>query len=106
MIANRLRAVVPKRILGRDLEGEDVLCFARHGREVEAREDGFVACQRLARLVEGGLHDGVVLGEEVEFYEVADFGDDVFGLDCERELVAVLCVSGWRDGVAYSEGRR
>jgi hypothetical protein len=39
------------------------------------------------------LHDGVVLGEEVEFNEVADIGNDVFWFDYKMMLVAASHVT-------------
>jgi len=76
-----LRAVIPDRVSVLHSKGEDVWRFTRGGVEVEAREDGVVAAERLAWLVERGLHESVRLGEEVKFHEVAGFCDYVFGLE-------------------------
>jgi hypothetical protein len=65
MIANCLRAVVPKGIFGLDLEGENVLGLALHGCKVEAGEDtgddAAAVGERFTWLVERGLYDGVIL---------------------------------------------
>lgn len=83
MIPIRLAAVVPERFLVCDLEGKHLVGFTLGGCEVEAAEDAVAALEGLAGLVEGGLHDRVVLGEEVEFDVVADFGDDVLRLEVQ-----------------------
>lgn len=102
MIPIRLRAIVPKRLLVLDQEREHIARLAARGCKVEAREDTFASGKGLAGLVEGGLHDGVVLGEEVEFDEVADFGDDVLGL--EVEPLVFDCAAGC-DAVDDAGGR-
>jgi hypothetical protein len=61
MVAHCLRAVVPKGLLGLDLEGEDILGLALHGSKVEAGEDAAAAGEGLTGLVERGLHNCVVL---------------------------------------------
>lgn len=78
-----LRAVVPKRLLILHQEGKHLVCLATSRSKVEAGEDAAAAGERLAGCAEGRLHDAVVLGEEVEFNEVADGGDDVLGLEVE-----------------------
>jgi len=81
VIAVGLRAVVPDGVRVLHRKGEDVWCFTRSGVEVETREDGVVAAERLAWLVKRGLHESVRLGEEVELHEIAGFCDYVFGLE-------------------------
>lgn len=74
---------LPHSFLVLDHEGKDVLCLARGSREVEAGEDALAVGQRLAWLVKAGLYDGVVLGKEVEFDQIAGLGDDVLGLEVQ-----------------------
>lgn len=61
-----INGVEPRRLRARDVEHEFLACDAGVvGGRVEAAEDGALA-EGLARLVEGGLDDGVVCGIEVE----------------------------------------
>ena len=99
--ASGLRAVEPQRSLVLDGEGEDVGGFAGLSHEVEAREDGIVV-DGLAGLLERGLGEAVVLGEEVDFDEVADLSDDVFGLEVE----ASICGSGTGEDAVDDTGLR
>jgi hypothetical protein len=101
VVACGLTAVVPEGVLVLDLEREDAVGLALHGRKVEAREDALVAAERRAWLVEGGLHDGVVLGQEVEFDQVTDLGHDVLGLEVE----AVVGGGGARGDAVHAAGR-
>lgn len=99
MIANRLTAVKPQRLRVVDHDGENLVCLARYGREVETRENARTVCERGAGRCEGRLHDGMVLGQEVEFQEVAWSCDDVFGL----EVQACIGSGGARvDAVDYT----
>lgn len=80
MSAVGLGAVEPERSLVDDGEDEDVWRLAGLSDEVEAGEDGVVV-DRDAGVLERGLRKGVVLGEEVDFDDVADFSDDVLRLE-------------------------
>ena len=112
-----LAAVVPKGLCVLDYETKHVFCFAFLCREVEAGEDAIAhngggGGEWLTRRVEGGLHDGVVLGHEVEFYDVADSGGDVFGLKVEAVEAGGYAVDdacgadvlGWDGGGEADEG--
>ena len=83
MVADRLGAVVPEGLLVLDGKGEDVGGLSDVGLEVEAGEDTRAARKGLAGLVEGGLHHGVVLGQEVELDQVSDLGDNVLRFEVE-----------------------
>jgi hypothetical protein len=67
MVPYSLRAEVPEWVLVLHLERKHVRCLAGLSSEVEAGEDAGAAGEWFAGLVEGGLHDGVILGEVVEF---------------------------------------
>ena len=71
-----LRTVVPKRLLRTDHHGHDgqhhVGLADRHVPGVESRHVRHGLANGLARVVEGGLHDGVVHGVEVPLYHFAD----------------------------------
>lgn len=101
MIAGCLAAVVPEGLGVLDGELEHVGRLALLGGEVEAGEDAGAAGERLARLVERRLHHGVVLGQEVELDEVADFGDDVLRLEVQT---AVLDGAAGEDAVDDARG--
>lgn len=88
MVAVGLRAVVPEGILVLDGELEDVGSLTGIGFKVETGEDAVAASKRLAWLVEGGLCNGVVLGEEVEFDQIADLGDNVLGLEVKTRVLS------------------
>ena len=91
MVAVGLGAVVPDGLLVLDHEGEDVLgLLARGSGEVEATEEAMRLW--LAGLVEGGLGDGVVLGQEVELDHITDFSDYVLRL--EVETLVCGCAAG------------
>jgi hypothetical protein len=79
VIPRGLRAIVPKRVLVLHLERKNICRLASRSGEIETGEDAGAAGERLTGLVERGLHDGVVLGEVVEFDQVADFGYDICG---------------------------
>lgn len=83
VVAGRLSAVVPDGVLVLDDDLKNIvgLGLAGQGR-LEAREerDGDVGV-RNAGSREGGLGDGVVLGQEVPFHHVTDFCDDVLGVE-------------------------
>jgi hypothetical protein len=76
---NVLRAVVPKRLPVLDQQPHDVVGLAAQDRKVEAGEEAGAVSEGIARLVDVGLHDGVVLRVEVELDKVADFSDNVCG---------------------------
>ena len=79
MVAHRLAAVEPERLVVCDGDGEDLRVLAL-GRGEKAGEDGILV-DRLAGPVEGGLHEGVVLGQEVHLHQVAGLGHHVLGLE-------------------------
>ena len=77
-----LRAVVPERLLRTDLHGHDgqhhIGLADRHVPGVESRHVGHGLADGLARVVEGGLNDGMVHWVEVPLYHFPD-GDGLAG---------------------------
>ena len=61
--------------------------------KVEAGEETSAISERLAGLAEAGLGDGVVGGEEVPLDYVADFSDDVVGVEAKTTETGVDRVS-------------
>lgn len=92
-----LRAINPNRVRGVDHDRVRRRCrrAARHGHEtaVETSCAGCVHGDGLARLREGGLCHGVVVGRELELHHVADGGFDVVG----RVGEGAVCAADFHD---------
>ena len=69
-------------------DSEDLRTFTFLDRN-ESRVDTLTSGERLARLVEGGLGDGVVGGEIVVFNLSAYFSDDLVVCECQAILANV-----------------
>lgn len=95
VVSHLLSTVVPDGLGVLNHNLEDIRSLALLGREVEAGEETAAVGERLAGLTEAGLCDGVVLGEEVPLDNVADFSDDVVGIESKTTEAGV-------DGVGYS----
>jgi hypothetical protein len=95
MVSHLLSTVVPDRLGIFDYNLEDIRSLALLGREVETSEEATAVGERLAGLTEAGLGDGMVLGEEVPLDNVADFSDDVVGVEAKTTEASV-------DGVGYT----
>lgn len=95
VVALLLGAVIPNRLLVLDLELEDIVRLALARGELEAGEEAGPVGQGLARLGKGGLHEGMVLREEVPFYNVPNLGDDIVRVESEPAQAG-------DDGVCYS----
>lgn len=100
VVADLLCAVVPNGVRGLNHNLEDILSLSLFGGKVEAGEEASAISDRLARGVEAGLGDGVVLGEEVPFNHVSNLGDNVVGIEAEATETGNNRVgnSGQRDG--------
>ncbi|KAF3908366.1 hypothetical protein AA313_de0209672 [Arthrobotrys entomopaga] len=105
MVHVGLSAVVPKWVLILNGNLEDLGVLAVLGNKVEAGEEGSVA-DWVAGVGKVGLSDGVVARGEVEFDNVADFGDNVFRVEVETTAAdddRVGCTS-WGDTGVVSDG--
>jgi len=101
-VRHELLAVEPDRLLVlRDLDVERLLLAAAGGDGLEARVEAVV--DRVARVFEGALGDGVVLGDEVEADGVAGLGmnivrrvgeSTVFADDDIDDLAVMITTSG------------